>query len=128
MNYVELIRSWNIPENATLCSCWSIDNPLETILHPGVINEIIIPFEGDAPSTLLQVNNHMGAKPWRVISEYIYFSQHTQSLTIPIITSFLQHLKKGEPICHVELMNPIVTLQNIKGNFFIIKNKNHVHF
>jgi len=128
MNYIELIQSWNIPENATMCSCWSIDSPQETTLYPGMVNEIVIPFEGDAPPTLLQINNHMGDKPWRVICEYIYFSQRTQSLTIPVITTFLRTLKKGEPICHAELMNPTATLQNIKGNVYLIKKIKHYLF
>jgi len=118
MNCLQLVRSWDIPQNVTKCSCWVIPNQKKITLHPGVINEIVIPFEGDAPTTLLQVNNHMCDKPWRIISEYIYFNQRTHSLTIPVITTFLRTLAVDEPICHVELMDPLHTLRALKGKIF----------
>ena len=118
MNCQELLRSWNSSDNNVNCSCWNIRNPETRMLLPGVVNEIIIRFIDDTPTTVLQVNNHMCDKPWRVISEYIYFNKRTHSITIPIITSFTRILLSGEPICHVELMNPLSTLQKIKGNSF----------
>ena len=119
MNLVELIRSWNIPENATTCPCWCICNLQETTLRPDVVNEIVIPFQGNSSTKILQVNNHLCDKPWRVISEYIYLNERTHALTLPVVTSFFRILKVGEPICHVELTDPTQTLQNIKGTYLI---------
>ena len=115
MNGVDFIPSWDKSQNMTRCSCWILINPKETSLHPGVVTEIIIPFEGPAPVNVLQVKNHMCNKPWRVINEYVYFNQRTHSLIIPVITSFLRILEAGEPICHIEVMHPFTTLQKIKG-------------
>lgn len=120
MNYVELIRSWNIPENATLCSCWCISSPKETFLYPDMINKINIPFQGRSPTHLLQVKNHMNDKPWKIINEYIYFNEQTHLVTIPIITPFFYHLNKNEPICHVRLTSLNHPLHANKGNLIKI--------
>jgi hypothetical protein len=117
MNYLELICSWNISDIESSCSCWVIAPLQETTLHPDVVNEIILPYEGHAATPLLQVNNHMCDKPWRVISEYIYFNERTHSLTVPVVATFRRTLGAGEPLCHVRVMDPIHSLQNIKGKF-----------
>jgi hypothetical protein len=74
-------------------------------------------------------------KPWRVISEYIYFNQHTHMLTIPILTDVSYALKVGERICHIDLIGSILALGNIKGNifsydkiYFFINFQNNVTF
>ena len=122
MNYIELIRSWNIPANNTLCSCWAICVPKEITLHPGIVNEINIPFKGNSPKHILHVKNHMNDKPWKIINEYIWFNEQTHLITIPIITHSLQSIKAGEPICHIRLTEPEHILQNIiKGWYFIKK-------
>ena len=114
MNCEQLIKSWNISQNDT-CPCWVIKSPITISLLPNTINEIIIPFKGKTPCTILQVNNHMGNKPWRVICEYLYFNQQSSSITIPIMSSQQTMLTKNEAVCHVQLMEPLGALQLVKS-------------
>ena len=121
MDLSELIHSWNILKNDDdNCSCWVILNQQEKTLHPITVNEIIIPFKGQATSTLMNVKNHMPDKPWRVMSDYIYFNQHTNTLIIPILTDAPYTLKLGEPICHIDLIGSVFALRNIKGDIFFL--------
>ena len=117
MNCNQLIQSWQ--QKNPMCSCLIISTPEAITLYPDMINEIIIQFEDNPPTTRLQIISHMDQKPWRIISEYIYFNQRTYSLTIPIITSSLHTLCVGEPICHVAAINMVHTLKTIKGNVVI---------
>jgi hypothetical protein len=125
MKFEHLINSWDKQsQNESMCACWIIDAPQETILYPGVVNEIIIKFEGEAFANLLRINRHMVTEPWKVLSDSIYFNQQTHSLLIPIITTSLHTLPAGEPICHVEMLIPHHTPQNKKGKNYTIKNPN----
>ncbi len=123
MNCEQLLHSWNIKKNATTCSCLIITNPKDILLFTDKVNEIIIPFKGNSLTNLLQVNNHMNEKPWRVISEYLYFNERTQSLSIPIITSIFQQLRAGEAICHIFMMDSIQSLQERTGKNSIYQKK-----
>lgn len=127
MKYWELISSWNISQTTT-CACWCIEAPNDLVIHPGITYEINLPFDGEAPSALLKVNHHMGNKPWRVISEFLYFNEKRRCLTIPVITNDMRTLKKGETICHVEVKDPVHTLQNIQGNCIIVIKKTITKF
>jgi len=98
MDCGDLIKSWIIPKNVTECSCWVISSQQKISLYPLIVNEIVIRFKGTAPTNLLQINNHMTNKPWRIVNEYIYFNQNTHSLTIPIVTDVHHILSIGEPI------------------------------
>jgi hypothetical protein len=115
MDCADLIKSWIIPKTVAKCSCWVISSQQKISLYPRLVNEIVIQFKGTAPSNLIQITNHMNDKPWRVISKYIYFNQSAHSLTIPIVTDVHHILSIGEPICHILPMNPLHTLQSMKG-------------
>jgi len=122
MDCADQIKSWIIPKNVAECSCWVISSQQKISLYPLIVNEIVIRFKGTAPTNLLQINNHMTNKPWRIVNEYIYFNQNTHSLTIPIVTDVHHILSIGEPICHILPMNPRHTLQSIKGTYRFLKS------
>jgi len=65
--YFELVQSWNIPANTNLCSSWAICNPQEITLHPGGVNEINTPFEGNSPKHIRPVQNQMNAKHGKLL-------------------------------------------------------------
>ncbi len=67
----------------------------------------------------------MNDQPWRIVNEYLYFNQTTSSLTIPIITDALCTLAIDDPICHVRPVNPMITLQNIKGKRIFYNQNPH---
>ena len=130
MNCEQLLRSWRKTNN----SCWIISIPERIFLFSNEVNEVIIPFVGKTPTSLLQVNNHLKDKPWKVISEFLYFSDKTNTLNIPIITSSFTIVPAGSPICHIHLMDSFHTLKKITGNFltyqlfliFVKFNKNNI--
>jgi hypothetical protein len=114
MNCEQLIKSWLPAEQG--CDCFVIKSPLDELhLQPNTVNELIFPFTGKTPHTVLKVNNHMEEKPWKVIAKYLYFNDRTSSLIIPIITGKKIMLTKEDTICHIQLMEPICDLQPIES-------------
>jgi hypothetical protein len=117
MNFEQLIISWSQQEDGRLCTCWVIKAPEMITLHPGKAVDIVIPFEGHAPKTLMQVNRHMNDKSWKVNTEYIYFNHLTNAVVISLTSTHLTYLSEGQPICHVEMLDPQLSRRSIKGKF-----------
>lgn len=126
MECVDIIHRWTVNKKPDKCSCWVVDNPQKPyILFLDMVNEVIIRFKGKSPAHLFEVVHHMNDQPWRIANKYLYFNQTTSSLTIPIITDALCTLAIDDPICHVRPVNPMITLQNIKGKRIFYNQNPH---
>lgn len=126
MHINELIRSAVSQDHTqigTYCHrCYPVLNSRDVVhLRPMTVTKIVIPITGfNSEPRLLQIDNHLCDKPWRVLNRFIYLTKQTSSISIYLISPINRKIKIGENICHVRFIQPEEALYDIKGNFLLL--------
>ena len=114
--FFQNMTTYNWARRAGLCDhCYIISCPYDIELHPNIVNTIKIEnIENYNLEYLMHVKPHFmlaWKNPWIVISDYLHCTAKT--VTIPVITQELCHLKEGDPLCHIHVLPLSEAYQNI---------------
>ena len=124
-----------LPEMSTTCwdkNCITIFTQGPISLKPGILYNVDTNLFADRISgTIMQVQNHLCDKPWRVVNPFLnYPPAWGLTLTLQIITNKPCSIKRGEILCHIKNITLEEAFNKVKGNSIncIIGNNIYIIF
>ena len=127
-------HNWTIlPKKAETCydqDCVNIYNQTNILLDPGVISYIYVGlFVKMDKGTIIQIQNHLCNKPWRIVNQYLCLSPTgEETLTLQVIANKPSIIKRGEVLCHIKSITFRQAFNIMKGTYFFIQMLGNTSF
>lgn len=116
-----ILPSWISKPKCYSSRCLGLLCEKDIDLIPNIVNEVIITNDASYNSNfIMHVDHHLYFNStYRILNEYLYYSEIENVIKIPIVTSHFYQLKADEILCHFRFVPPCQALWHILGNYFL---------